>query len=171
MKDRIMVIMLKEYFNEKVFLMQDCICFINEHHKLNFKQTLLKFPEAKTDPRQQTACYILAVPMIFKKVGKYLATFEYPVDWIWRWEWKYTLSNLEIFQSAPNQQEYWEPDYELTSCMIQLGKFSLNMWNGYEHFNFMDFLSELDEKHYAVFMTAISMRRGKFSEWNMDRIN
>jgi hypothetical protein len=47
--------------------------------------------------------------------------------------------------------------------MVQLGKFTLNMWNSYDHFNLMDCIGSLDENNYNVLKCAIDMRLGKFS--------
>ena len=70
------------------------IFFIDEQHSINFKKVLLRWNVGKTNMEYQTACYILAVPMIFEKVEKYIGSFKSPIDWIWFWEFKYTLSKL-----------------------------------------------------------------------------
>ncbi|PEA53855.1 hypothetical protein CON64_16650 [Bacillus pseudomycoides] len=82
---------------------------------------------------------------------------EEPVDWIWRWEWRYTLLQLEEYKEYKNEESFEIP-YDLTNSIVQLGKFSLNMWNSYEHFNLMDCIARLDEKNYKVLKCAIDMR-------------
>lgn len=138
----------------------DAIYFVDDQHKLNFKRVLLRWPMAKDNMEYMTACYILALPMIFEKVEEYIGTFEEPVDWIWRWEWKYTLLKTEEYKEYRNKKT---PDipYDLTNSAVQLGKFSLNMWNGYEHFNLMDCIARLDEENYKVTKCAIDMRMRK----------
>jgi hypothetical protein len=134
------------------------IYFVNDHHQLNFKRVLLKWNVGKQDREYQTACYILAVPMIFEKVEPYIGLFENPVDWIWQWEWKNTLSKLPEYQ----EEEPADLPYDLTGSMVQLGKFALNMWNGYEHFNLMDSIASLDSENYNVLKCAMDMRLGLF---------
>lgn len=133
----------------------ESVFFIDKQHKVNFKEALLRWNASENDTEQRTACYILSVPMIFQKVEKYLGSFETPIDWIWFWEYKYTLSKL------PDNKDSGEPQdvpYDLTGSMVQLGKFSLNMWNGYKHFNLYDCMNSLDEKHYKVLKCAMDMR-------------
>ncbi|MEC0273101.1 DUF2538 family protein [Peribacillus frigoritolerans] len=115
--------------------MIDVSGFINKQHKVNFKETLLRWNISDNDTEQQTACYILSAPMIFQKVERYLGSFETPIDWIWFWEYKYTLSKLPDYKDSGEPQDV---PYDLTGSMVQLGKFSLNMWNGYKHFNLYD---------------------------------
>lgn len=138
------------------------IYFIDWQHELNFKQTLLKWNVGRRNREYQTACYILAVPMIFEKVEQYIGLFENPVDWIWRWEWKNTLSKLEEFQD--DSEENSDIPYDLTGSMVQLGKLALNLWNGYEHFNLMNCIASLDSEHFEVLKCALDMRMSKFKE-------
>jgi hypothetical protein len=137
------------------------IYFVDDQHQINFKRVLLKWNAGKNNLEYQTACYILAVPMIFEKVEQYIGLFENPVDWIWRWEWKYTLSKLDKFKDEP--EEEIEIPYDLTGSMVQLGKFALNMWNSYEHFNLMDCIASLDGENYTALKCAMDMRMRKFS--------
>ena len=121
------------------------IFFIDEQHSINFKKVLLRWNVGKTNMEYQTACYILAIPMIFEKVEKYIGSFESPIDWIWFWEFKYTLSKLPEYQG--DLEDMQDVPYDLSGSMVQLGKFALNMWNGYKHFNLCDCMNSLDEQH------------------------
>lgn len=145
------------------------IYFVDDEHKRNYKELLIRFPQAKEDTEYQSAVYILAVPMILGKVKKKLNTFKYPVDWIWRWEWKYKLSEMEDFKKAREEEiekgKDFEIGYDLTGSMIRLGRLALHLWNGYEHFNLLDCLSVLDDQHYPVVNCAIDMRMGKYMDW------
>lgn len=135
------------------------IYFLDDDHQQNFEKVLSRWPVAARNTEYRTACYILAVPMIFEKVGSIIEEFENPVDWIWRWEWKYTLSKLEEYQDVEDDDET-EITYDLTGSMVQLGKFSLNVWNSYEHFNLMQCIASLDEENYEVLKCAMEMRMG-----------
>lgn len=149
-------------------MVSESIYFINAKHELNFKKLMLKFPEAKDNLEYQTPCYIMSVPLIFNKVEEYLGTFKTPTDWFWRYEWKYVLSKMEEFKDniEIEGEPTYEVGYDLTPSMVHLGRFSLNMWNGYEYFNLMDCLSRLDETLYKVVQFAIGMRMGKFKYQN-----
>lgn len=135
--------------------------FIDHEHESNFQTVLMKWPNAKKNTEYLAPCYILAIPMIFEKVGNRLFEFQNPVDWIWRWEWKYTLSKLT--DKELSEEEDFEIPYDLTSSMVQLGKFSLNMWNGYQHFNLMNCIGSLDQENYDALIQAIDIRKGRLS--------
>lgn len=109
--------------------------------------------------------------MILGKVEKQLPTFKYPVDWIWRWEWKFTLSEREDFHGDKEVAEKMEIGYDLTGSMIRLGRLALHLWNGYEHFHLLDCLSVLDNNHLPVFMCAIDMRMGKYMDWGIEQFH
>lgn len=136
------------------------IYFIDDDHKMNYQRVLFKWPSAMSNLEYQTACYILAVPLIYKKVEKLIDDFKYPVDWIWRWEYKYTLPNDTNY--CHKGDDVKKPPYDLTNSMVQLGKLALNMWNGYEHFNLLNCITRLDNDNYRVAMCAINMRMGHF---------
>ena len=141
------------------------IYFIDDQHYSNYKKLLLKWPIArKGDPEYQVSCYIMALPLIFTKVGEQLDVFDSPIDWIWNWEWYYKLSNLEEFSDSKEEQT--EPTYDLTPSMVQLGRLSLNLFNGYEHFNLMSCLSSVDDKHYKVVKCALDIRSGVYKHKN-----
>lgn len=137
------------------------IYFVDDEHERNFEKVLSRWPAGKRNVEYMPACYILAVPMIFEKVESLINDFENPTDWIWRWEWRYTMSKLPEYQDSDDDEETEIP-YDLTGSMVQLGKFALNMWNGYEHFNLMDCISRLDEQNYEVVRCAMDMRMGAF---------
>lgn len=134
------------------------IYFIDKDHEINFKRLLLKWSEAKENVEYATACYILALPIIFEKVENYIGKFPSPVSWIYLYEEKYTLSKLEEYQEDEDFTQTDEIPYDLTNSMVQLGKFALNMWNGYPHFNLMDCIASLDNKNYEVVKCAMDMR-------------
>lgn len=135
------------------------IFFLNEEHKQNFKTVLLKWGTARNDAEYKSACYILAVPMIFDKVSQELSQFDAPIDWIYEWELKHTLSKMEEYQG--DEDDGPQLNFDLTGSMVQLGKLSLNLWNGYEYFNLLDCVSSLDEHYYKVMKTAIDIRSKK----------
>lgn len=135
------------------------IYFVNKQHEVNFKRTLLKWNNAKNNTEYGAACYILSLPIIFEKVEKYIGEFENPVSWIFPYEWKHTISKLEEYELDEEMEE--KIPYDLTSSMVQLGKFAMNMWNGYEHFNLLDCISSLDEENYKVMKCAMDMRLRK----------
>lgn len=110
--------------------------FVDEHHAVNYKLTLLQWPDAENDSEYAAACYILAVPMIFEKIVNDLDTFESPVDWILNGE---EASDLHI-------------------SMVQLGRLALHLWNGCEPFNLLECLHSLQGHHYEVVKTAIDIR-------------
>lgn len=139
------------------------IYFVDDQHKRNFETVLAIWRVSKGNTEYMTACYILAVPMIFEKVENLIDDFKNPIDWIWRWEYKYNLSKLPEYQDDDEEEEIPEIPYDLTGSMIQLGKFSLNMWNSYEYFNLMNCLGRLDEENYQVLKCAMDMRLGIFS--------
>lgn len=138
------------------------IYFVDEQHQENFERALERWPRARINEEYMPACYILSVPMIFEKVERILHTFEYPVSWIWQWEWKYFLSKLPEYQDNEDESEEIEIRYDLTGSMVQMGKFALNMWNGYEHFNMRDCITCLDGENYKVVKCALDMRMGKY---------
>lgn len=139
------------------------IYFVDEEHQRNFERILFRWPAGKKNTEYMPACYILAVPMIFEKVEDMIDDFENPVDWIWRWEWKYTLSKLPEYQDASDDEEEDNNiPYDLTGSMVQLGRLALNMWNSYEHFNLMHCIASLDEDNYEVLKCAMDMRMGAF---------
>lgn len=135
------------------------IYFIDEKHKDNYEKTLLKWKLALKDTEYQSACYILSVPMIFEKVENVYLDFESPVSWIWQWEWYYTISQQKGYEEEDRGKE---PAIDLTSSMVQLGKFALNMWNGYDNFNLRNCISTLDSEHYEVLKCAIDIRMGSY---------
>ncbi|WP_186672928.1 DUF2538 family protein [Sporosarcina sp. BP05] len=136
------------------------IYFINKQHEINFKRVLMKWNLAKVSTEYSSACYILSVPMIFEKVENHIAEFENPISWIYLYEWQHTLSKMAEYQDD-KEDELEEVQYDLTHSMIQLGRFSLNMWNGYEHFNLLDCIARLDEQYYNVLKCAMDVRMGK----------
>lgn len=136
--------------------------FVDEKHRRNFEATLQRWPQGRRDMEYMTTCYILAVPMIFEKVGHMLYEFKRPVDWIWRWEYRYTISQLPEYQEDSEEDELPEIPYDLTGSMVSLGRFALNMWNSYEHFNLMRAMSQLDGDNYQVLKCAMDMRVGVY---------
>lgn len=133
--------------------------FVNEQHEKNFEKTLEKWPKAKNDSEYKSSCYILSVPSIYEKVEALIPDFEYPTDWIWRWEYAY---NSKLRESLGVTKEI-DVDYDLTGAMVELGRLALNLWNSYEHFNLMDCISSLDAKNYKVFQYAIAIRMRKIA--------
>lgn len=139
------------------------IYFVDDQHVQNFETCRLRWRVSMTNTEYLTACYILAVPVIFEKVGHMITEFKTPVDWIWRWEWRYTLSKLPEYQEDQEEdEELPEIPYDLTGSMVGLGRFALNMWNSYEHFNLMNCMGRLDEENYRVLKCAMDMRMGVF---------
>ncbi len=119
--------------------------FVNEHHAVNYKLTLIQWPSAASDLEYAAACYILAVPMIFEKIVDELDNHESPIDWILNWEDK----SIE------------KPVYQLHISMIQLGRLALHLWNGCEPFNLLECLHSLQGHHYEVAKTAMDIRMGR----------
>jgi hypothetical protein len=140
------------------------IYFVDEHHAQNFETARLRWKVSSKNTEYMTACYIIAVPMIWEKIRKLLDDFDTPVDWIWRYEWKHTLSKLPEYQDdSENEEEETLVPYDLTGSMVHLGRFALNMWNSYEHFNLMNCIGSLDEENYNILRCAMEMRMGRFS--------
>lgn len=135
--------------------------FIDKQHELNFKKTLLRWSSAKSNSEYSATCYILSIPMIYEKFEQYISEFENPISWIFSWEWHHTLSNLDEYKDFDDGDEVPKYPIDLTNAMVQLGKFALNMWNGYEHFNLLDCISSLDDKNYKALMSAIDIRMRK----------
>lgn len=133
------------------------IYFVSEQHEKNFKETLLKWPNASTNDEYKSACYILSVPVIYEKVEELVQEFQYPVDWIWKWEIAY---NSDLRESL-DITEKRAPGYDLTGSMVSLGRLALNLWNSYEHFNLMHCISRVDEDNYNVALCAIDIRMNK----------
>lgn len=135
--------------------------FIDTDHEWNYQRLVEKWPQARMHLEYDIPCYITAIPMIFDQIEDIIFTMESPVDWIWRWELKYTLSS---------EDEYWieksketlipEPPYDLTGSMVQLGRFALEMWGGYKYFSLRDCINSLDEQHCLALSSAISMKIG-----------
>ncbi|MBF0706589.1 DUF2538 family protein (plasmid) [Alkalihalobacillus hwajinpoensis] len=139
--------------------------YIDENHSSNFETVIERWPKAVTNLEYLTSCYILSIPMIYENVSKWLDEFETPVDWIWEWEWKYTLTQIDpIYIEDHEKAKAVEIPYDLTNSMIQLGKFSLNMWNSYEYFNLMECISSLDQPNYQAVINAIHLRKGQLKE-------
>lgn len=127
--------------------------FIDKEHENNFLETLVRFPNAKNNSEYKSACYILAVPMIFNKFQSNLGELESPISWILQWENQFKLTDEEkIFEN------YEPPKFDLTNSMVQLGKLAFNLWNGYDDFNLLDCISKLDAAHYPVVKTAMDIR-------------
>jgi hypothetical protein len=155
------------YFRE-IFLNQGGgkdIYFVDDQHEKNFETARLRWNVRKSNTEYLTACYILSVPMIFEKIEHLLSDFETPVDWIWRYEWKYKLSKIPEYgdDSEVEEQDNDAIQYDLTGSMLQLGRYALNMYNSYEHFNLMQCISSLDYENYQVLRCAMEMRMGRFS--------
>jgi hypothetical protein len=148
------------------------IYFVNEQHEKNYARTLRRWPLATKDTEYQAACYILSVPMIYHKVEHLINVFEKPVDWIWRylkWDEEYN-EDWETYRKYRDDDKL-HPDYEawidrkpfdLTGSMINLGRFSLNLWNSSNESNLMNCIGSLDNHHFNVLKCAIDMRMGKY---------
>ena len=133
------------------------IYFVSEKHERNFKETLIKWPVARSDAEYSSTCYILSVPMIYEKVEHLIADFEKPVDWIWRWETAY---NPELRESLGITQKL-NVDYDLTGSMVSMGKLALHLWNNYQYFNLLNCISSVDAENYNVVKCAIDIRMHK----------
>jgi len=145
----------------------DRIYFVDKQHELNFKRVLLKWNVGKRDTEYQTACYILSLPMIFEKVEEDITSYEYPTSWIWQYlEWNNEYNEeWDRYDKHPDYEKWMaKKPFDLTGAMVQLGKFSLNMWNSYKDFNLMDCIGALDTNNYNVVKCAMDMRMGAFRE-------
>lgn len=141
--------------------------YVNEQHKKNFKKVLVRW-ELQLDKSQNideliereylSTIYILATPIIFEKVEAFLFSFQTPIDWILFWEYQYAIENERTWNG--HIFKIRKLPYELSTMAIQLGKFSLNMWNPNKCFNLYDCLKELDAQHYEIFKNAIHLRFG-----------
>lgn len=148
------------------------IYFVDEQHKLNFEMTCRRWPQALSDTEYQTACYILAVPMIFHKMERRIKGFEKPVDWIWNYlewsneykeEWRDYGKYRDDDRDHPDFEAWLDRrQYDLSGSMVYLGKFSLNLWNSSNESNLMNCLGSLDDKNFKVLLCAIDMRMGKY---------
>lgn len=148
------------------------IYFVDNEHELNFKRVQMKWAGFKDNTEYLSACYILAVPMIFNKIESSVNNYRYPTDWIWNylsWQEEYK----KDWERYDRYGDKLHPEYEawidrkpmdLSNSMVQLGKFSLNLWNSYDDFNLMDCLGGLDEKNYNVLKCAIAIRMGEFMD-------
>lgn len=137
--------------------------FITKQHKINYKANLLRWPGGARDVEYQQACYILAIPMIYQKLENRIGDFEHPIDWIWRWEWAHDedFRRDHLGLDSNEREEGTYISYDLSGFMVQLGKLSLNLWNGYKYFNLMKCINSLDEYHYHAALCAIDIRCGK----------
>lgn len=124
------------------------IFFVDEQHEKNYKKMAELFPAVLSSKEYQAACYIHALPMIFYKFEYYINDFSSPVEWIYRWEEQQFFDILEDV----------ELEYDLSSSMLHLGRLALNLWNGYEHFNLMDCLNNVDDENFLVVKQAIEIR-------------
>jgi hypothetical protein len=112
------------------------VYFINEAHKDNFLDLLNKFPVAQKDKQYRQACYIVAVPEIYRKAKDFIN--ESPVDW----SFDYLDDKLNIDFSNAYQ--------ELIKCAVHL-------WNGHPGFSLYDGLATWDSENFQVFWTAIEI--------------
>lgn len=117
------------------------IYYVDDQHQANFIQLTDHWERSKTgDKEYLQACYILALPTLFVKFKNVWHNYVYPTTWMWEY--------LDGCSAV-----------DLSSGMIQLGKLSLNLWNGYKGFNLMDCLSTLDDELYKVAIQAIHIRK------------
>ncbi|MBQ0137937.1 MAG: DUF2538 family protein [Kurthia sp.] len=131
--------------------------FINQEHEDNFFQTLEKWEKAKKGDREYaSACYILALPMIFEKFN--ITKMRSPVQWIINWEIKFDDDAAEEYGVSEEEREDIVIEYDLTGSMAQLGRLALHLWNGYTQFHLLDCIGSLDNRHRVVAYNAIKMR-------------
>lgn len=145
------------------------VYFIDEEHQQNFERLLFKWKQAKSNMEYMTACYILAVPMIFKKIERKIESYTSPVKWVYEYlEWHEEYNeDWEKYSNAielhPDHDAWIDrKPFDLTGSMVHLGKLSLNLWNSYDDFNLMECMASLDDKNFKVLKCAIDIRMGLF---------
>lgn len=121
--------------------------FINEDHQHNYAKIFARWPQVSSSTEYRAAGYILALPIIYDKVGSHLNELEYPTSW--------------IYDYLHPEDENEEKKYDLTGSMIQLGKLSLHLWNSYQDFHLLNCLAPLDDSSYKAAIRAINIRMNR----------
>jgi len=136
--------------------------FIDGEHKLNYERLQSLFPISFHSPEYQSACYISATPMLYDKFKHEIHNYNSPLQWILMYQNKFLPREDNESDESYDERTQLGIDFDLTYSMKQLGCLALNLFNGYKHFNLMDCLSSLDDKHVDVLKVAIDVRLGAY---------
>ncbi|MEK5081073.1 DUF2538 family protein [Solibacillus sp. FSL W7-1436] len=137
---------------------QRLFTFLDSEHEENYDLLLEKWPLAKNDKEYASALYILAIPMIFKKIQNRYHAFETPIDWIFDYECKFSEDAYTLFGVTEEEQERYVIDYDLTDSMKHLGRLAMHLWNGYKGFHLLQCINTLEPKYIVAMNQAIIIR-------------
>lgn len=130
------------------------IFFLNEQHEINYKKVCEKWKieisnESNTSKtrKYQTACYLLAVPLVFEKVKSKIESFTYPLDWVYI-----------------GRNEKKDIPYHLEGPMLELAKLILNIWSGHFVFDLFIIVTafERDDHYLDVVNCSMDMYIGAY---------
>lgn len=114
--------------------------FINEEHKDNYEDMLLRFPNARKDYQYKVGCYITSHPGLFRKAKVFID--DSPVSWAYD-------AIEEVI------------DIDLTSGEKLLVDVMLTLWNGTPGFDLNHAIGVWDESNYKVFLETLEISRGE----------
>lgn len=130
------------------------IFFLNKMHASNFQKLADHFPKAKNISDYQAACYLAALPEIFKCFSL-KKQINGPFDWYFDY-----LDDNEDFIRRRNQGETSGDTAPLTGQTRILVELALNLWNG-RVFDLTEGISTWDTDLYHVALQAIDLRRSR----------
>lgn len=116
--------------------------FVSSDHKENFNRLMNKFPQAGSNRRYMSACYVAAFPHIFKCFNVNKQVFG-PYDWY-----------FDCMENGKSEKGSTAP---LTGGTRRLVELAVNLWNG-QPFDLSEGLGVWDRESYQVAMQAIELR-------------
>lgn len=125
--------------------------YIDEQHKKNHKELIVRFPETKTDNQFLATTYICAVPDIFRRASV-LEMEHGPFDWL--------ISDFKREETGElTERLFWLKDFRGEYLMSIFG---LLLWGQSQHgnkFYFPEALLIWTPQYYNVFKQALDIFR------------
>lgn len=116
--------------------------FVDDEHKENFERFVKKY-HCETDPEYKVACYIVAVPEIYRKFGGN-AGRSTPFDWV-----------IDGREEDKRSEAYGV----LSSGYKKLVDLGMNLYNcSYDEFNLMDALGTWGDTIFNIYQQAVQIR-------------
>lgn len=141
--------------------------FVNDEHESNFVM-LVQLYKADRDPEYKTACYVLALPDIYRKTGGRFG--ENPFDWVYKFaetkeeredyftKEKYTLIDRQYETDKDGKELHSEAYGVLSSserCIVDLG---MNLFTGSTEFNLAAALGTWGDSLFKVYQQSVQIR-------------
>jgi hypothetical protein len=129
--------------------------FVSKEHERNFKELVLRF-HAQQDPEYQTACYVVALPEVWRKIDG--DTGEYPFSWVSKFKDE---EPPEGYNEDEDENPYSEAFGMLSSGYQKIVLAAANLYNSsMDEFNLMKALGTWGDELFSVFLQAVAIRRG-----------